>query len=379
MISLFFILHRKKKIMANNDKDKTIDTTAEAVGEEAPKEAEATEANGDGNSDAEGEEYSADGKYTDVFTAMVKHVEDNKSSIIAWSDDKKKDFVGLFKKRANASIYILRNTAKSIANTALKKQFLGQPRFNKLTEELNHFAGDDQLGFQQPNQAYYRDDDSRRKVWADTYDRTQHDLDEVVATRSKDIVKQLPSMVKAMEILDPETAKDIIKRDELKKKGQEIVDKFNETSVEIRLSDMPQDMTIGEFRQHVKDLEATRKGYMDELEEISKEGQELERRINKALFKGIPGISDEIEEVCKDVYERSKALGVLIRRIEEQVLYGDSETAVTLLSSFDKDERELRGDIQERFRKGLERLKLVKAKKEKKALKSKPKAKPATK
>lgn len=365
--------------MANNDKDKTIDTTAEAVGEEAPKEAEATEANGDGNSDAEGEEYSADGKYTDVFTAMVKHVEDNKSSIIAWSDDKKKDFVGLFKKRANASIYILRNTAKSIANTALKKQFLGQPRFNKLTEELNHFAGDDQLGFQQPNQAYYRDDDSRRKVWADTYDRTQHDLDEVVATRSKDIVKQLPSMVKAMEILDPETAKDIIKRDELKKKGQEIVDKFNETSVEIRLSDMPQDMTIGEFRQHVKDLEATRKGYMDELEEISKEGQELERRINKALFKGIPGISDEIEEVCKDVYERSKALGVLIRRIEEQVLYGDSETAVTLLSSFDKDERELRGDIQERFRKGLERLKLVKAKKEKKALKSKPKAKPATK
>jgi hypothetical protein len=284
---------------------------------------------------------------TNPFSLMVG---DSAAAMALWTDDKKKDYVGLFKQRANASMYILRNTAKELASRAKEKQFLGVPRYNKLVEECLQFAGEDAI---QTNYGRYDVD-----LWRKTYDRSQADLDAIVKQRVVTLIKQLPSLNAAMLILDAETHAKMLRRDELREKGQEITDKFAEVSVDVRLSDMDQTMTIGAFRAYMKDLESKRRRMLEELEEIGREGQDLERHINKALFKGLPGIGEEIENVVKELYQQSKDMGSTSRSVENTVLYGDCEAALAILESFKSDEQKVSTAIGLRFQNGLELLKL---------------------
>jgi len=298
---------------------------------------------------------------TNPFSLMVG---ESAAAMALWTDDKKKDYVGLFKQRANASMYILRNTARELASRAKEKQFLGIPRYNKLVEECTQFAGEDAV------QGDYYNRQATSDLWRKTYDRSQVDLDAMVKERVVSLIKNLPSLNAAMLILDPETHNKMLRRDELREKGQEITDKFAEVSVDVRLSDMDQTMTIGAFRAYMKDLESKRRRMLEELEEIGKEGQDLERHINKALFKGLPGIGEEIESVVKELYQQSKDMGSTSRSVENTVLYGDCEAALAILESFKSDEQKVSTAIGLRFQNGLELLKLKLAGKKVKAKKA---------
>lgn len=288
---------------------------------------------------------------TNPFSLMVG---ESAAAMALWSDVKKKDYVTLFKQRANASMYILRNTASQMALRARDKQFLGIPRYNKLVEECQSFAGEDAI---QSNRHCYGHQEVA-DLWRKTYDRSQADMDAIVSERVTALLKNLPSLNAAMLILDPDTHARMIRREELREKGQEITDKFAEVSVDIRLSDMDQGMTIGAFRAYMKDLESKRKAMLEELEEIGKEGQDLERHINKVLFKGMPGIGEEIESVVKELYQQSKDMGSTSRSVENTVLYGDCEAALAILESFKNDEKKVSTAIGLRFQNGLELLKL---------------------
>jgi len=287
---------------------------------------------------------------TNPFSLMVG---DSAAAMALWTDDKKKDYVNLFKMRANASMYILRQTARELAHRAKEKQFLGIPRYNKLVEECAHFAGEDAI---QSNRHCYGHE--LADLWRKTYDRSQADMDAIVQERVVSLLKNLPSLNAAMLILDPETHAKMLRRDEIREKGQELTDKFAEVSVDVRLSDMDQNMTIGGFRAYMKDLEGKRKAMLEQLEEIGKEGQDLERHINKALFKGLPGIGEEIESVVKELYQQSKDMGSTSRSVENTVLYGDCEAALAILESFKNDEKKVSTAIGLRFQNGLELLKL---------------------
>lgn len=287
---------------------------------------------------------------TNPFSLMTS---ESAAAMVLWTDDKKKDYVKLFKQRANASMYILRHTAQRIAYNAREKQFLGIPRYNKLVEECDNFVGEDTPVARDAYRAPVTPD-----LWRDTYDRSQTDMDAIVKDRATSLLKNLPSLNAAMLILDPETHAKMLRRDELREKGQEITDKFTEVSVDIRLSDMDQNMTIGDFRAHMKSIEAKRRALLEELEEIGKEGQTLERHINKALFKGLPGIGEEIESVVKELYQQSKDMGTTSRSVENTVLYGDCEAALAILESFKNDETKISTNIGLRFQNGLELLKL---------------------
>lgn len=288
---------------------------------------------------------------TNPFSLMVG---DSAAAMALWTDDKKKDYVNLFKMRASASMYILRHTARELAGRAKEKQFLGIPRYNKLVEDCDNFAGEDAI---QGNRRGYGHDDTA-DLWRKTYDRSQADMDAIVKERVVSLIKNLPSLNAAMLILDPETHAKMLRRDEIREKGQELTDKFSGVSVDVRLSDMDQTMTIAAFRAYMKDLEGRRKAMLEQLEEIGKEGQELERHINKALFKGLPGIGEEIESVVKELYQQSKDMGSTSRSVENTVLYGDCEAALAILESFKNDEKKVSTAIGLRFQNGLELLKL---------------------
>ena len=299
---------------------------------------------------------------TNPFAIMTG---ESAAAMALWTDNKKKDYVGLFKQRANASMYILRNSAQQLAHRAKEKQFLGVPRFNKLVDECQGFAGEDEI--KRCGYGGYSQQDL--DLWKSTYDRSQADLDAMVSERVTALLKQLPSLNAAMLILDAETHAKMIRRDELSKRGQELTDEFAEHSVDIRLSDVDQTMTIGGFRAYIKDIENKRRKILEELEENGKEGQVLERHINKALFKGLPGIGEEIENVVKELYQQSKDMGATARSVENTVLYGDCEAALAILESFKTDEKAVSTAIGKRFQNGLEllKLKLAKGSKKKKA------------
>lgn len=308
----------------------------------------------------------------DALAALA--VSSGTGAIAQWTDDKKKDYVSLFKKRASASMYILRMSASVLASKAKDKQFLGVPRYNKLVEDCNHFNGDDVV---RGKRDYYDNSYDAHAAWKETYDRSKADLDGIVGDRVTSLIKNLPSLNAAMLILDPDTAAKMERRDALREKGQEITDAFEELSMDIKLADMPQDMTIGAFRAHVKEIENKRKAMLEELQEIGKEGQDLERAINKALFKGLPGIGEEIESVVKELYQQSRDLAVTCRDVENVVLYGDNVAALKILETFKTDERKITSDIGLRFQNGLELLKLKLAGKKPKKAKEAPPAPPA--
>jgi hypothetical protein len=290
---------------------------------------------------------------SDVLVILAK--DSSSGAIAAWSDDKKKDYVKLFKKRAAASMYILRNSAYTLATKARDKQFLGQPRYNKLVEDCNRFAGDDVV---RSRGNYYDRDYNEGEAWRETYDRSKTDLDSIVTERVNALLRNLPSLNAAMAILDPDTLKRIERRDQLKEMGQELTEKFEELSTDIRMKELPRTMTIGDFLDKVEALEKERKDLLEQLQKIGEEGQDHERAINKALFKGLPGIGEEIESVVKELYQQSRDLGVTCRDVENVVLYGDNEAALKILEAFKADERKIATEIGQRFQKGLELLKL---------------------
>lgn len=292
----------------------------------------------------------------DALATLAK----DSSQMATWSDEKKKDYVDLFHKRSNAATYILRNTARVLAHKANEKQFLGTPRYNKLIQDCLNFQGDDQI------QGHHSYGPQAAELWKKTYDRSQADMDSIVQERVNSLLNNLPSIKSAMLILDPATAAKMDKSKELRDEGQELADQFEELSVDIRLSDMPEEMTIKEFRQHIKDLETKRRTILERLDAIGKEGQELERQIHKTLFKGLPGIGEEIESVVIELYKQSKDMATTSRDVENTVLYGDCEAALQILETFKTDERAVTTQIGLRFQNGLELLKLKLAKKSKK-------------
>ncbi len=299
---------------------------------------------------------------TDALSLLAR----DSTTMASWSDEKKKDYVTLFKKRANASRYILRNTARIIASTTKEKQFLGVPRYNALVEECNNFQGDEVI------ESRPHHDRNNHEQWATAFDRTRSDLDGMAQDRASALIKQLPSMNAAMQILDMETFEKMQRRDTLREQGQNLVDEFQELSVDIKLSELDQNMTIGQLLASQKELEAKRAAILKQLDEISTEGQRLEREINKALFKGMPGIGDEIAAVVKELYQQSRDLGVTTRDIENTVLYGDCREALHILESFKTDERKVTSAVGQRFQASLEALKLRVAKTPKKAKKALP-------
>lgn len=183
------------------------------------------------------------------------------------------------------------------------------------------------------------------------------ELDEVSKERAKLILSQLPTLKQAVTYIDKETAKNIDARDKLLKKGELLKKKLEDLSEPLKMSDVDDNMTVGVFKKEIKTRARDRKRVFSRMEELGKDGCELEDKINKALYAGLPGLSDAVVKVAKDYLERAKAMEQMSRRVGEQVLFGDSEAAMGLLKGFEADELELEGNIKTEFANAMDALK----------------------
>ena len=69
---------------------------------------------------------------------MLAAVTSSGSEIVLWTEEKKRDFVKLFKARAKVSQYILLATARAIASCAVEKKFINAFKANAALGAVVH-------------------------------------------------------------------------------------------------------------------------------------------------------------------------------------------------------------------------------------------------
>ncbi len=284
--------------------------------------------------------------HIDSIVDLVPTAIDGTEEIATWSDEKKAEFVKTFEKRSVAARVILELTAESVLSVASQRKFISTKHVNQVNRSstVGNRCG------------YYQDCE-------ETTGRTHEDLAKIAEEQAKAVLKGLPPLKKAVQIIDPATAKKIDQRDKLVVKGKKIRDELVELAEPILMGEIDQQMTVGEFRKMIKTRERRQKRLVDNLEELAKEGNELENAINKALYAGLPGLSDAVVKVVNDCYERSTALDSTARRVSEQVKFGDSQAAMSILQRFEQDEAEVSSEIKAEFDGALKKLKIAGTKK----------------
>jgi len=71
----------------------------------------------------------------------------------------------------------------------------------------------------------------------------------------------------------------------------------------------------------------------------------------------LPGLSEAVVKLITQYTDKATAFSALNRRVAEQVQFGDSEAALSMLKSFEKDEATVSSEVREQFDQALEALK----------------------
>lgn len=266
----------------------------------------------------------------------------NEGSIVAWSDDKRKEFVATFENRSKAAQYILLCTAAEVYEKAKQRHLVG-----------SHAAAQRNVNFFYTHPHLFR-----RGHCEHVGDRSVADLSQIASERAELILAELPPVKKALEVIDRETAKRMDRKDEIVAALKAEREKLEEFSGHISMAELDQKMTIGEFRKMVKTREKKRDGIATRMNELAKEGNELDDLIHKSLFKGVPGLCEAVLKVVDEYMQRASMMETTCRRVTELVMFGDSKQALEMLKMFEKDELEVGDNIKAEFQKALEKLKV---------------------
>lgn len=265
-----------------------------------------------------------------------------------WTDLKKSEFVKTFEARAKAAKYILVQTASTLLAIATEKHFVAQKRAGELTEKYGHTSGMLQDTY-----------DGARNCYNSTVGgRAASELNTLATERAESIVEELPPIRDAVAVIDKSTAALMDRRDKLLAKLNKLGPRLEQYSLTIKMSECDQKMPIGDFRKMVALRYKKYRAVAVAMSEIGKEGADIEDTINKKLYMGLPGLDDAVIKVVSNHLDRAQALGQLVRRMGEKVMFGDSKEAMDILKHFEKDEMELSEDIKSKFAEALEKLKV---------------------
>jgi archaellum component FlaC len=275
----------------------------------------------------------------EMMIARVKN-----SEMTLWSETKRQDFVNLFDLRSRAAQYVMCKVARIIADKAKERYFIGQRTYNDL--------------FAEPHPTVQQQYDNNTNDYR-VAGRVVSELLQIAEDRAKAILDELPSMNKAVSIIDPETSKMLTEREGLLEKLKVLREELEEIPTELNIRELPAKTTLGEFLKQVDDLEEKRTSVIRKMARIGKEGNELTIIINKRLYKGLPGLSEAVVSVVRQHWERATALSQVTRRVEEKVKFGDNEAAVDLLKGFENDEITISDNVKNEFKAALEKLNLA--------------------
>lgn len=287
------------------------------------------------------------------------------SDIASWSDQRRNDFCLTFENRVRATRYILIQTALHFLGAAERRHFISGKHDRAI---VKGFPLSERDCGNEPQSVFSRMiqhdplPDGRSRSYHDPITiggRSPEELNLIAKERSKELLVSLPPIAKAVAILDAETAKKMDRKDKLQAEGEKLREKLDEVCGVINMADdQYQQMTVLQFRTMVKERDAERRKLIERMNTVAREGQKLEEDIAKALYAGLPGISDAVIEVIRSHAEQAVSLEAMTRRVAEHVKFGDSSAAVEMLRHFEKDEIEVSSKVKEQFAAALEKLKL---------------------
>lgn len=272
-------------------------------------------------------------------------------NLALWSDEKRKTFVDTFDARVRVARFILLITAEQVVEKATSKHYISAKHLKSIK------------GYQAFGETFNSKDLlDPSKSWNDPKtvgDRPIKELTDIAKERADEIISHLPRLNDAVRIISPEVSKMIEQRAKLLEKGKELVEQTSELAGSIDMDDLDQGMTLEAFRKMIKDREKKRMALLTRLDEIGEEGSLLDGKINKFLYDGLPGLSEAVIRVVNEYMDRATGFSSLNRRIAEQVHFGDSEAAMQMLKTFEKDEATISDDIKAQFDNALNALKLA--------------------
>jgi len=286
----------------------------------------------------------------------------SQDALHTWSEAHRRDYVALFRKRARSARFILLCTAVQIADLALSRKYISGTHYNKLAEKFTPTLWYENCEIPNVFDWPHRHADVGGLNVKAELDRDVQELITISEARAKAVLAELPPLRKAVAVIDPGCAKDMDKRDAILKRLEELRVQLVELSHPIKMSELDQDMTIGDFRALVKNNDKERRDVIEVINDLADSGSELEDKINKALYAGLPGLSDAVVRVVSDHLERGALLDQTARRIEEKVMFGDSQAAMDLLRHFEQDEVKVSDRIRSEFKNALQVLNLARTK-----------------
>lgn len=298
---------------------------------------------------------------------LLAQVESN-TEIANWSEARQNEFVSTFQQRSKVTRYILIITAEVVWTTALRRHFISPKHYRAIVKDLvpHRDAWAQRENFNELKTSLY---DPHSHRISSVGGREISGLDLIAQQRAKQILANLPPLAKAVSVVDVETGKKIDRKAKIEAEGDALNEKLELVCGVISLSEQDPKMTIGDFLAMVQAREAERQRLIKRMNVLSAEGQTLESQISKALFAGLPGLSDAVIAVIRNHVEQAIAFEQTSRRVEEQVKYGSSAAAVDLLRNFEKDEVAISDEVKLKFEAALEKLKVSAKAPKKKAAK----------
>lgn len=277
----------------------------------------------------------------------------------SWDTPRRLAFVKTLVSRGNVHAALAMLEVEALLNIAESRHFISRKHRNEISEKtakshfrldnwqnlLNYYGTRDGRGYMQQSQ--------------DFCGRSKSELDQIAGDSAKAIAKNLPKLADAVRVIDSVTADKI---DEARKLRAQL------DAHEATLKELTTPMVLTEFAKQnpkalasefvsiVEDRAAKAKKLAETMNELGKKGMGLQTQIDKALYEGLPGLSEAVVELAVEKIKSVSALPQMMRRVSETVQFGDSTQATTMLSTFEKDELKLDDSIKEKFAAAMEKL-----------------------
>ena len=288
---------------------------------------------------------------TSEITALTQQL--SSDNLALWDDDKRRAFVATFGARIRVARYLLVKTAKGVAEAALEKHYISDKHIRDIKDTYHNMPSDVYDQVANPRGGFYSNSDGDYRVGG----RPATELKKIAEQRAVEIIETMPNLVDAVRILSPEVSKMIDRRAKVLAKGKEVLEEAEGLGGEIDMDDLDQSMTLGDFQAFLKEREKKRLALVRQLDELGVEGRELDGRINKFLYDGLPGLSEAVIKLITQYVDKATAFSALNRRVSEQVQFGDSEAALSMLKAFEEDEATVSYEVKYQFDQALEALK----------------------
>jgi hypothetical protein len=284
----------------------------------------------------------------------------SQAEISNWSDDKRKDFVGLFSDRTVASYRITLMVGQKMVEAAEERKIFASRHKTFLANRMGGVTFHELL-YPTQHQYYNAHYNAPKPVQPPqpTTQRTDTELSVIATERANIMLDELPSVQAAMKIIQPEVVTWMMKRDVLKADCEKLITQLDDSEETVKMSDH-RDMKVGAFLDMVQAKDKHRQDLVEKLNKFSEQGRAFDEKIHKVLYKGIPGLSDAVMDCVVSLYESATAMTEMNRRVEEKIQYGDSDAAIELLKGFEKDEKTVSVDISARLKNALDHLKVGK-------------------